>query len=602
MGIYLALFGAGILTILLPCILPLLPIVLGVSIAGRNPLRPLFLVLGMVISFVGFTLLLNAVLAQFVELADIIRISTQYVLLLFGAAFLFRERLARQLLAVAGSLFFITKGLPTVAVAAVLGIVALEAAGWVSNKIQQAGAEVQQQTRSVLGESPLAALFIGMTLGLVWVPCAGPALGFVFAILRSSPTTDAALALLAYALGTAVPLLLVGYGGQRAVHSVRSIAPYTGRIKQCAGALLMITAVGLHLHWFEKAQIWLLDHTNLGDIGTQLEDRFFGETFENAQRALYSSFASAARVSSISSMPTPDGDLPSLPQISRAPEFVGLGEWFNSTPLTMAELKGKVVLVDFWTYSCINCIRTLPFIKRYWATYKDTGKFVLLGVHAPEFVFERSPESVQEAIERHGLTYPIAQDNRFQTWSAFANHYWPAKYLIDAEGYIRYTHFGEGDYDETDRAIRSLLAEAGVDLDMANAVPEESQGRRKALTSETYLGERSLQAYVDPSINPLPLHHYTLVGDWGLVDSERRVLRGDRGEIRMRFLGGEINLVLGGQGKATVLIDGNEVKTFVIDHHDLYSLFTGLYGEHEMILKIEGAGVEAYAFTFGAGE
>ena len=147
--------------------------------------------------------------------------------------------------------------------------------------------------------------------------------------------------------------------------------------------------------------------------------------------------------------------LPPLPTLTRAPELAGLGPWHNSQPFTLESLRGKVVLVDFWTYSCINCIRTLPYIQGYWTKFKDTGKFVLIGVHSPEFAFEKLERNVSAAIARHGLTYPIAQDNDFKTWNAFANRYWPAKYLIDADGYIRYTHFGEGGYEETDAAIQS---------------------------------------------------------------------------------------------------------------------------------------------------
>ena len=149
-----------------------------------------------------------------------------------------------------------------------------------------------------------------------------------------------------------------------------------------------------------------------------------------------------------------------MPKLASAPEFAGLGPWYNSTPLTLASLKGKIVLVDFWTYSCVNCIRTLPHMNEFWSRYKDQP-FVIVGVHSPEFVFEKKPENVASAIKQHRIGYPIAQDNDLATWNAFNNHYWPAKYLIDAQGIIRYTHFGEGEDETTDLAIRSLLAELG---------------------------------------------------------------------------------------------------------------------------------------------
>ncbi len=311
--------------------------------------------------------------------------------------------------------------------------------------------------------------------------------------------------------------------------------------------------------------------------------------------------------------------LPTLPQLVRAPEFAGLGPWHNSEPFTLASLKGKVVLVDFWTYSCINCIRTLPYVQGYHEKYKDTGKFVLIGVHSPEFTFEKSEANVAMAIREHGLTYPVAQDNAFATWGAFANRYWPAKYLIDANGVIRYEHFGEGEYEETDRAIASLLQEAGVDLSTIGhtEVSAPSSGRRGVVTAETYLSSRSWPAFGNSAGEPGPETHtyaipktllqdkYYLGGDWKLVNDEAEQLVSEAGEIRMKFTGGEINLVLGlAEGaapvQATVTVDGKPGSSFTIDHHDLYQLFKGEYGVHEVTLSLKGRGVEAFAFTFGS--
>jgi cytochrome c biogenesis protein CcdA/thiol-disulfide isomerase/thioredoxin len=372
-------FVAGMLTIFLPCILPLLPIVLGVSIAGRSKWRPLFTVLGMVISFVAFTFLLLVVLSRFIELADIIRIATYQLLLLFGVCFVTESRPVRWTVAALGGLFFLLKGSTAVVLASLLGVVSVEAGGQLASGIQQFGTKVQSASRGILGvDSPINALIMGLTLGLVWAPCAGPALGFALTVVREQPGPLALAYLLAYGLGTAVPLLFVGYGGQAAVHSVRAIAKYSGRIKQIAGALLMLTALTLQLNGFTSLQIWLLERTPFGDLGTRLEESLFGSAFDDAR-------APAQPSSSSASQPSSSADamqLPALPVIVRAPsEYPGLGPWHNGQPLTKADLQGKVVLVDFWTYSCINCIRTLPYIQGYWEKYKDTGKFVLLGVH-----------------------------------------------------------------------------------------------------------------------------------------------------------------------------------------------------------------------------
>lgn len=592
MSIYLILFLAGMLTILLPCILPLIPIVLGVSIAGRSKLRPLYTILGMIISFVGFTFLLLVVLKQFVALADIIRIATYYVLLLFGIGFVTHHRSAQFVVAILGALMFWDRGMLEFLLAAVLGMLAMELGGAVASRLQNLGAQVQGKAREEFGgDSPLTALIIGLTLGLVWVPCAGPALSFALTLVRDEPGLTAALALLSYALGTAVPLLLIGYGGQAAVHSVRTLSRYSGVIKQFAGVLLIATGIALYFRAFETFQIYLLDNTSFGDIGTRIEERLFP-----------------------SSEPSPSSDTSmNLPKITRAPELTGTGEWFNSDPVTLAELKGKVVLLDFWTYSCINCIRTLPYIQGYWERYKDTGKFVVLGVHTPEFAFEKLPENVRDAINRHGLTYPVVQDNDFGTWRAFANRYWPAKYLIDADGYIRYTHFGEGAYVETDEAIGSLLGEIGFDLQGTMRAPEESE--RKPRSPETYLSSRSWPAFGsakgDPDaaihtylpVKTLQLNKYYLTGDWQLVDDEHQVNRSENAGIVMMFQGGEANLVLGSETGAPitvdVFVDGTKTKTLTVDHHDLYNLFSGTYGEHTVRLEVKQQGLQAFAWTFG---
>ncbi len=606
MTVYLTLFLAGILTILLPCILPLIPVVLGVSIAGKSKLRPLVTVMGMVVSFVLFTFILQVLLSRFVEFADLIRISTFYILLLFGVCFLSSNKTIQLIVAILGGFFYWDYGWIVVSIAVIGGFFAIEIGGRVAAKIQQLGSDVQQAARSGLGsESLMTAFVVGLTLGLVWVPCAGPALGFALTLVRDEPGTKALGALAAYGLGAAVPLLIVGYGGQAAVHSVRALNKYTGRIKQVAGAVLILTAVGLQYGWLMDFQAWVTDTTGFGSFGTRIEEGLFRD-----QDGGSSSSASGDGRATIPLMA-----LPTLPKITRAPEFTGLGPWHNLPPFTLASLKGKVVLIDFWTYSCINCIRTLPYMEGYWEKFKDSP-FVLLGVHTPEFVFEKSEKNVANAIKRHGLTYPIAQDNDFGTWTAFENRYWPAKYLIDADGYIRYTHFGEGGYEETDLAIQSLLNEIGVTATGSMIGTDAQEGSNRDRSPETYVGSRSWPAFFNSSGDPddqahtygmpasVPLNQYALSGDWQLIDQESQVLRSAEGEIRYHALGSEVNLVLGlAEGVTSVpvdvFVDGKKTQSIVIDRHDSFNLFTGDYGEHDVLLKIHGKGVEAYAFTFG---
>lgn len=605
MILYLTLFFAGMLTIFLPCILPLVPVVVGVSIAGKSRLRPLMTVLGMVVSFVFFTFVLLVLLGQFVELADYIRISTYYILVLFGTSFISRFRVIRLAGAVAGGFFFLDKGIVSVVIAIVAGIFVLEIAGNIASRIQQFGFKTQTAVRAEFGnDSILTAFVVGLTLGLVWVPCAGPALGFVLALVREKPDLGAIAALSAYSLGTAVPLLIVGYGGQYAVRSIKSLNRFTGIVKAFAGLLLILTALALHLNLLQKFQVWIEDHTMFGSFASDVEESLFPRETSDGDNS--------SAITSSDAM-----NLPVLPNIIRAPEFTGLGPWHNSEPFTLASLKGKVVLIDFWTYSCINCIRTLPYVQGYWDKYKDTDKFVLLAVHTPEFTFEKSEKNVAMAIKEHGLTYPVAQDNDFGTWSAFANRYWPAKYLIDANGIIRYEHFGEGEYDETDRAITSLLKEAGVDIsETGDVVASPEKIYSGPVTPEIYLSSRSWPAFGNAQGEPtdailkytaplaFTLNKYYLSGSWQLTEDESETLRSDIGEISMRFRGGEINLVLGLEDgakpvKAEVMVDGKDAGTFIVDRHDLYNLFKGDYGEHDVILKLTGKGVQAFAFTFG---
>jgi cytochrome c biogenesis protein CcdA/thiol-disulfide isomerase/thioredoxin len=603
MTILLTLFAAGVLTILLPCILPLVPIVLGVSLSGKRRTRPLVTVLGMVLSFVLFTFLLQVALQNLVQLADILRIATYYALFLFGVCFLVGRAWLQIALALLGAIpLFLRQGWLALSIAPLMGAAAVALGGRAATRIQQLGANVQHGAQVGFGrESLLSTFVVGLTLGLVWVPCAGPALGFALTLVRDEPGPRALLALTAYAIGAATPLLLIGYGGQSMVRSARWLGQYSGRIKQVSGALLVLSAAALHFQLFQGAQTWLADHAGFGNLGTRLEARLFSK-------------AMAATAAPGPTAMAEHEALPKLPKLGPAPEFAGLGPWYNTAPLTMAALRGKVVLVDFWTYSCINCVRTLPHMRELWSKYHDQP-FVIVGVHAPEFVFEKSPANVDDAVKRHGLGYPIAQDNDFGTWKAFDNHYWPAKYLIDAQGVIRYTHFGEGEDQATDQAVRSLLGELGRTTG-ASTGKERAPALDRRVSPETYLSSRGWAVFANregaPDARPhrysgpgtLDANSFALVGEWQLADDERQILHSNTGEIRYRALGSEVNLVLGIEKGAQpvvadVLVDGKPAKQITIDRHDLYNLFAGPYGEHEVALRFHGKNVAAYAFTFG---
>lgn len=301
-----------------------------------------------------------------------------------------------------------------------------------------------------------------------------------------------------------------------------------------------------------------------------------------------------------------------------APELLGINHWLNSDPLTLASLKGKVVLIDFWTYSCINCIRTMPYITKWYETYKDQG-FVIIGVHTPEFAFEKVTENVATAIKRFGINYPVAQDNNYETWNAYQNRYWPAHYLIDKQGVIRYVHFGEGEYEETENIIRYLLG-----LDANESARALQAGEKKDIRSpEIYFGTARIknivpgQAPTDrASVYALPknleLNQFALSGEWKFSPESARLTRGS-GKILLKFYSGKLHMVAKSDKEITlkITVDGQARESVTVKNSDLYTLFdSDEYKEHVIEIEIPdapaspangegGGGFEAFTFTFG---
>jgi thiol-disulfide isomerase/thioredoxin len=290
-----------------------------------------------------------------------------------------------------------------------------------------------------------------------------------------------------------------------------------------------------------------------------------------------------------------------------APEFKGITQWLNSDPQTMASFKGKVILIDFWTYSCINCIRTLPYINKWYETYKDQG-FVVIGVHTPEFQFEKATDNVQTAIQRFNIKYPVAQDNNYATWGAYNNQFWPAKYLIDKEGKIVYQHFGEGNYELTETAIRQLIGLPGGFATNEPPPPDLS----KIKSPEMYFGLKRVefmankekatdqeQVYTLPE--KLKLNTYALEGVWKL-DQEKAVLTQGYGRIRLSFNSGKVHMVAQSIKPVTlkVSVDGKAQKEVTVQASQLYTLFNSEeYKGHIIDIEIPQPGFEAFTFTFG---
>ena len=288
-----------------------------------------------------------------------------------------------------------------------------------------------------------------------------------------------------------------------------------------------------------------------------------------------------------------------------APEFAGISAWLNSPPLTLESLRGKVVLVQFWTYSCINCVRTLPYVTKWYDTYKDKG-FVVVGVHTPEFAFERETANVETAIKRFGIKYPVAQDNQYRTWRAFGNQYWPAGYLIDKSGTIVATQFGEGGYQQMENTIARLVGEAtpaaqASDPDLAGIETSElylgSEKNDGAIVAsqDSAAGERS---YALP--DSVPQGRFALGGGWKLV-GDSATASADGSEIVLRFNAPKVNLVAGSAlpQAVSVTVDGMPQPPVTIDGSRLYPIYSGSSGEHVLRLKVPKAGLSAYSFTFG---
>src|SRR4051794_5504001 len=423
--VLLILFGflAGAATAVSPCVLPVLPIALSAGATGGRR-RPLGIVVGLAASFTFATVALVYVISALGLPDDLLRNIAIVVLIVFGVILMVPPLGAR-----------------------------VEA--WLSRFAGRAG------VRSG-GDGFWSGTAVGASLGLVYAPCAGPILAGVITVSASQTFTSGRLAVaLSYGLGSALVLSLLMLGGRRVV------APLARRgngLQVAMGAVMVVVALAMAGNYDVRFQNRIASDLPafLVNPTEGLEDTASARTALEAVRGEAAHGVGAAAASA----PTPsigsNGEA-DLPVLGTAPEFVDTQDWLNTPggrPLTLHSLRGRVVLVDFWTYSCINCLRTLPYLTAWDRTYRKDG-LTIVGVHSPEFPFEKDAGNVEEAIERNGIHYPVAQDNDLATWSAYGNQYWPAEYFIDAQGRVRYAHFGEGEYDKKEKIIRELLAEAG---------------------------------------------------------------------------------------------------------------------------------------------
>lgn len=542
-------FAAGVITAVSPCVLPVLPIVFAGSAAEDGHRRSFAIVAGLVASFTTFTLTAGAVLSALGLPQDLLRNVAIAMLFVLAGTLLF----PRFALIVERPVAFMSR-------------------------------------RQRFGDR--GGFLLGVSLGLVFVPCAGPVLATISVLsAEHSVSLKTALLTFSYALGAGVVLLGVALGGQRIARPLRAGGP---GFRRAMGVIVALGAVAIVFNVDQDLQ------TRLGGYSSVLQRHVEDTSLARDRLAELrggSAGLEASRVSGASS----------LPDYGKAPPFRGIAHWLNTPgerPLTLASLRGKVVLVDFWTYSCINCIRTLPHLRAMYAAYHRQG-LEIVGVHTPEFAFEHVLSNVRGATQDLHVSWPVALDNSYDTWNAYANQYWPAEYLVDRAGRIRHFHFGEGEYDQTTKLVRRLL---GVSETRPAAAPDRTPV--EITTPETYLGYARLNAsrYRGVTVQPrkpidyalsdeLPRDDLSYGGRWTIGD--QAAVAGAAARLRLHFHARYVYVVLGGRGRVRVLVDGRATRTLRVTTNRLYTVVEGPRVRDTTLELRFTPGVRAFSFTFG---
>jgi cytochrome c biogenesis protein CcdA/thiol-disulfide isomerase/thioredoxin len=580
-------FLGGALTIVSPCILPVLPFVF--ARGGRSfATSTLPLLIGMALTFAAVATLAAVGGSWAVRVNSWGRWAALVMLTIFGLALLSRRL-----------------------------------ADWASRPLVAFGNRVVESGEREGRASVVQSLLLGFATGFLWAPCAGPILGLILTgAALSGPNPRTTLLLLAYAAGAAVSLAIVMLAGGKVVRAFKNSLGAGEWVRRGLGVAVLLAVAAIGLGW----DTGILTQLSLN--GTNSLEQALLEKIHPANAMAPHAAGGAMMMSAHDSAPDA-----ALPAEGPMPPLAGAVAWLNSPPLTAAGLRGKVVLIDFWTYSCINCLRELPYVKAWASKYGPAG-LVVIGVHTPEFAFERVVGNVQKAVKDLGVTYPVAVDSDYKIWSAFDNQYWPALYFIDATGTIRHHHFGEGEYDQSERIIKQLLHEAGAQQVAAGLADVSAQGVQAPasnlyqISPETYVGYARAEHFASPqSVAKDHAAHYTVpasltADQWALggpwtVTSEGAVLQQPGGKIVYRFNGRDLHLVLGPMkdGRAVhfrVRLDGKDPGDSrgadiaadgagEVTEQRLYQLIRLAHpgDTHTVEIDFQDAGVEAFAFTFG---
>ncbi len=565
-------FLAGVLSVFAACVLPLLPVIVGGSLTTGGSRRRMYAIVGsLAVSIVLFTLLLKAS-TVFIDIPEA-----------FWRYF--------------SGLIIIALGIFTVFPNLWVSVPGINALNRSSNRLLSEG----YKRGGTTGD-----LIMGVSLGPVFASCSPTYFLILATVLPAQPLLGFAY-LVSYAVGLSLTLLVIAIVGERLTQRLGVSLSPDGFFFKSFGVILIVVGVLIATGAMKKVETWFVER---GLDATFIELRLLGADSESSTSAVQTDMTFVS----------PDTK---RFMYKAAPELVTPSAYLNTNglPITLSQYRGeKVVLIDIWTYSCINCQRTLPYITKWYETYKDMG-LEIVGVHTPEFAFEKNVKNVEKAIAQWGISYPVILDNEFKTWSAFGNQYWPRKYLIDIDGYIIYDHIGEGGYEETESAIQRALAERAVRLGLIASTTDSVSGtvvaeapEQRVASPEIYFGawrndlfgngiskKEGHQSLALPKPMPLKKNTLYLYGEWDIAYEYARNSEAGA-EITFKYDAKNVYMVARADKpvRVAVFIDGEQLHEFVIQEDRLYDIVRGTdYGEHVLDIQILDPGLEVYTFTFG---